>query len=98
MKHQYDPKKDYCGPGQGFLTRIIPRKIGGVDINKVCYKHDCAWAQKDVRHKEADLAFKEHIEDEFISEGKKILGYFVSNIYYFAVRLGRAYLWIKEKL
>lgn len=98
MNHPYNPKTDYCGPGQGFLTRLIPRKIGGVNINHICYLHDKAWSQLDVRHKEADLAFKEHIKDEFISEDKKVLGYFVSNIYYIAVRFGRAYLWIKEKL
>lgn len=84
---EYNDKIDYCGPGRGWLTKIIPRKIGGVDINYHCYIHDSDYATKD-RRKAADKVFRNSIKREFQEKGKPVLGWIVSWTYYIAVRLG----------
>lgn len=94
----YNPKIDYCGPAESWLTRYIPNKILGVDINYCCYKHDISWTGDDVRHKAGDVDFRNHIKRKFAEKaatkstakyfGYRLAGFFVSWLYYFSVRLG----------
>jgi hypothetical protein len=96
---EYDPSVDYCGPGESWLTKHIPNKILGVDINYCCYKHDVSWSGDEPRYKDADIEFRAHIKRKFAEAaslqnsrlkraGYRLTGFFVSWPYYFSVRLG----------
>ena len=87
----YNPKIDYCGPGRGWLVKLIPNEIGGVSINYLCYKHDVDWAADDPRYKKADKEFRGNLKEAFKKIGKPVLGFFVSWSYYVAVRIGRLF-------
>lgn len=93
---QYDETIDYCGPGFGLMTKLIPRKIGGVDINLICYRHDLAWGTTEPRYKAADQLFRNAIYRKYKELDKKVLGLFVSRLYYVAVRIGRAGRWVQS--
>lgn len=40
---RYDQNIDYCGPGNGLLTRWISNRPWGARINRCCYWHDKAY-------------------------------------------------------
>ena len=97
--NNYDPDTDYCGPGESWLTKYIPNKILGVDINYCCYKHDVAWGDDKPRYKDSDVEFRNHIKRKFREKaysqktypkqlGYQLAGFFVSWLYYASVRLG----------
>lgn len=91
---KYDEAIDYCGPNGLHISKFIPRKIGGVDINYACFVHDTGWA-KGEGHTKADIQFRHDIQSLFRSHGKPVLGFFVSWLYFSAVRLGRLALWMR---
>lgn len=91
---KYDPERDYCGPNGLHISRFIPRKIGGVDINFACYMHDKGWSDGE-GHTKADKQFRHDIQAQFRSRNKPVLGFFVSWLYFSAVRFGRLALWMK---
>lgn len=94
----YKESIDYCGPGESFLTKYIPRKITGIDINHCCYMHDSNWRGDGIRYKAKDLHFKECIKFKFLIKANrktgltkakiKLTGWLVANLYYASVRLG----------
>lgn len=88
---KYNPEIDYCGPGRGWLTKLIPNEIGGVSVNYYCYKHDVGYATSD-RRKVQDKAFRNDIKEAYKDAGKPVLGFFVSWTYYIAVRIGGAFV------
>jgi hypothetical protein len=90
----YNPKRDYCGPEGLHISKLIPRKIGGVDINFACYMHDTGWAAGE-GHKKADIQFRHDIQAQFYVARKPLLGLVVSWVYYASVRLGRTVLWLR---
>lgn len=92
--NKYDKDKDYCGPEGMAISKLIPRKLFGVNINYACYKHDVAWGMGD-KYTQADQIFRDTIYDAFKAENKPVLGFIVSWTYFLAVRLGRLVLWVK---
>ena len=61
---EYDCSIDYCGPeGSKWLTRLVPRRIWGVDINHACYFHDQDYSNDLVPRKRADDRFLDAMRD-----------------------------------
>lgn len=86
----YNPRHDYCGPSSrcrlcGFLSMMVPRRLWGVDLNRICWEHDQAWA--DGAEKADDLEFASRLFSAFLEAGKVRRGAIVTLIYYSAVRL-----------
>lgn len=90
----YNAKKDYCGPEGMGISKLIPRRLFGVSINVCCYFHDQGWSDGE-GHKKADNQFRRDIQAQFDAEDKHGAGVVVSWVYFIAVRLGRAVLWLK---
>ena len=91
----YDPNCDYCGPGQTFWTRWVPRRPFGVDINLCCYAHDRAYKRGStgIDRLEADLKFYWDIIEVMVAKWwiPSWLARWVAQRYYVAVRLFGAF-------
>lgn len=84
---EYDPEHDYCGPEGLHISKLIPRKIAGVDINWCCYRHDRDWqGGKDTAD---DKRFRACIKAQFDQRGKHKTGFVVSWLFFLGVRVGR---------
>lgn len=86
----YDKNENYC--------TFSPDRLFGVTFNYGCYLHDRQYRNEvKVRktRKEADIQLKECIQREF-SDNKKIMGFFISWIYYIFVRLFGGVVWLKN--
>jgi hypothetical protein len=59
----YDPDCDYCGPEGKWWSKLIPRRLYGVDFNPACYHHDEAYRKggTETDRLDADRAFLEHM-------------------------------------
>ena len=80
-----------CGP-DGFLNRIVPNYLFGLDVSEACNIHDWefAWARNSKEFKEADWTFKRNLEhlikaktqDSFL----RFIRLALAKVYYLAVR------------
>ena len=73
---------DYC--------THAPEKLFGVYIGYCCKEHDmnyCVADKTPISRREADNLLRDMIQHEFEINNKPILGWFVSHIYFYAVRL-----------
>ena len=43
-RRDYDPKRDYVGPGGGVGSKLVPRRIV-FDFNRAAFRHDYHYAQ-----------------------------------------------------
>lgn len=74
-----DGKQDFC--------TASPDVVFGVDIGEICcYNHDVHYWYQEISRKEADLIFRDCIYEHFKAKNKKIRGWIVCRIYYYAVR------------
>lgn len=92
--NDYNHDRDYCGPEGMHISKLIPRRLFGVDINRQCYLHDQDWSDGD-GHTRDNKNFRRRIRRQYEEENKPLAGFFVSWVYYFAVCLGRLVLWLK---
>lgn len=83
----YNDKVDYCGPEGLRISKFIPRKIAGVDINWCCYVHDRDW--RDEKETADDKRFRTCIQSQFDQRGKHKTGVVVSWLFFLGVRVGR---------
>lgn len=100
----YDDRIDYCGPEGLHISKLIPRKVFGVDVNYCCYIHDAGWADGK-GHTAADRQFFKDVYKQFRMKAEKerganrigfrVAGVLVATVYYLGVRLGRLVLWLK---
>lgn len=75
-----DGKVDYC--------TASPDVVCGVDIGyRACRWHDKDYAEKKISRKQADLDFKSNIQYAFKVVGKPMRGFFISWVYFLAVRI-----------
>lgn len=82
-----DGKTDYCS--------FSPDVVFGVDIGDACKIHDRNYLDQKISRRLSDIIFREDIKFYFNTQGKIIRGFFISNIYYFAVRLFGSFRWKK---
>lgn len=106
---RYFENIDYCGPGESWLTALIPNTILGVSINHCCYLHDAGWAGEEPRYKSQDIKFRECILAKFDVRAAlakswrtelriRLVGFCVAWLYYYSVRLGSLQHRLKRKL
>ncbi len=86
----YNKEDDYCS--------FSPDRLFGVTFNYGCYLHDRQYRNEvKIRktRKQADILLRNTIYKVYIKKNKKFIGFMISRIYYYAVRLfaKRAYLW-----
>lgn len=86
----YDPNHDYCGPEGKWISRLIPRRIWGVDINCCCFDHDNDYLDIDISQKAADKLFHECIKNRLrIAYGKydprRYFGFVRARLYFTVV-------------
>lgn len=78
----YNKEENYCS--------YSPEGFFGVNHNYGCYLHDRQYGnvvKNRKTRKQADILLRDTIFKTYSGKNKKILGYFVSRIYYYAVRL-----------
>ena len=75
----YKKDKDYC--------TLSPEKILGVKHNYACYLHDMDYYKQVRTRKESDLLFRNRLYNIYRRQNKKYIGYVVSRVYYFFVRV-----------
>lgn len=78
----YNKEEDYC--------TWSPDKLFGVNHNYACYLHDRQYRNEVVNRKtrkEADIQLRDVMYLAYKKKNKKIIGWIVSRIYYYAVRL-----------
>lgn len=85
----YNKEEDYC--------TMSPEGLFGIRFNYSCYLHDRQYrneVKKRKTRKEADIDLRNHIYSFYKIKNKKMIGFFVSRVYYYAVRLfaRRAYI------
>lgn len=87
----YNKNANYCS--------YSPDSIVGVNFNYACYFHDRQY-RNEVKHrktrKEADQELRRVIYNKFVDADKRILGFVVSSIYYYFVRLFGGSSWRSE--
>jgi hypothetical protein len=84
----YNSKNNYCS--------YSPDRLFGITFNFACYLHDRQYRNEVVRREtrlKADQNLRDRIYSEFVKKNKKIKGYIISRIYYFAVRLLGFFAW-----
>lgn len=86
---KYNPDANYCTSS--------PDSLFGVKFNYSCFVHDRHYRNEAANRKsrkQADISFRKMIFAEFKRKRKPIIGWIVSWIYYFGVRLfaGRNYV------
>lgn len=83
----YDPKQDYCGPGKGWLAKVLFNGPWGVRINTCCYFHDTAYEKGGTGRDRylADLRLKDCIYGKLAAKWwiPKFVAVMVSKRYYF---------------
>jgi len=85
----YIKSENYC--------TMSPDGLFGVRFNYSCYIHDRQYRNEvKIRktRKEADLNFRNMIYDHFKKTNKKFLGFIVSRVYYYSVRLFARKAWV----
>ena len=81
-----------CGPG-GFINKIIPDHLLGLDISDACNIHDFMFvkAKGQEERKEADKIFLNNVDKKIVQGSKTFLGRVLrkglARIYYFTVRV-----------
>ena len=78
----YNKEDNYCS--------YSPDRLFGITFNYACYLHDRQYrAETQIRktRKQADIDFRNHIYKIFKNKNKRVKGWLVSRIYYYAVRL-----------
>ena len=81
-----------CGP-DGFINRLIPNHLLGLDISDACNIHDFmfAKAKNHEEHREADKTFLKNIDKKIIQGSKTFLGRILrkglARIYYLVARI-----------
>ena len=86
----YIKEENYCS--------FSPEQIGGVRFNYACYLHDRQYRNEvKIRktRKQADEELRDRIYESYIKVNKKKLGFIVSRVYYFVVRLSCGLTWVK---
>ncbi len=91
---------DYCGPQRlKALSWIIPDKPFDVDLQWSCMIHDMDH-EKNGANKAGDEKLRKNIKIAFKEKGKPKRGFFISNLYYFGVRIGSPFYkigkWFKK--
>ena len=89
----YDKSFNYCS--------YAPRKLGNVDWNPGCYEHDIQYrneVKKPKTRKQADKNLRDYIQHKFNFQDKERLGFWVSRIYYYVLRLVGWIPWILWRL
>ena len=84
----YNKKENYCS--------FSPDKLFGVKFNYACYLHDRQYRnelKKRLTRKQADQDLRDRIWHYFIVDNKLKLGWVISRIYYYAVRLFSRRYW-----
>lgn len=90
MTEPYDPKRKYCGPGNGLLAWLVADRVWGVPINECCYWHDEQYRIGGTGKDRAnyDAQFRRCIESQFRKTRlPRWLGRMVARRYYVAVRV-----------
>ena len=85
----YKKEDDYC--------TMSPDGLFGVRFNYACYLHDRQYRNEVITRKirkQADLNFRNMIYTDFKKKNKKFIGYLVSRVYYYAVRLFARRGWV----
>lgn len=87
---KYNKNEDYC--------TMSPDKILGVNHNYGCFLHDRQYRNEVVNRKtrkEADIQLRDVMYRTYIKNNKRCIGWIISRIYYFAVRIFAKRAWIK---
>lgn len=94
----YDDDIDYCGPNGCRISRLISRRIFGVDMNRACYQHDCLYEAGGTEHqrKFADLLFY-HCMKLAISRAMKWYNPLRIPAYLWALRRYHAVRWFGKR-
>lgn len=87
---RYDKNVDYCGPDNGWLTRLISNKPWGASINWCCYRHDQAY-EKGGSYKDrakVDEEFRQCVYERLVAKWwiPKFMARVVANQHWLAVR------------
>lgn len=87
---KYNKNEDYC--------TMSPDKLFGVNHNYGCYLHDRQY-RNEVKNrktrKQADILLRDTMYKIYIKKNKKYIGWVVSRVYYYTVRLLASRAWIK---
>ena len=85
----YNKDEDYC--------TFSPDRLFGVTFNHACYLHDRQYRNEVKESKtraKADLDLRDHIFKLYKNSNKLVIGFVISRIYYYAVRIGAKKLWV----
>jgi hypothetical protein len=85
----YEKEENYCS--------FSPDEIAGVRFNYACYLHDRQYRNEvKIRktRKQTDDELRDRIYESYAKVDKKILGFIISRVYYFAVRLFCDKTWV----
>ena len=85
----YNKKDNYCS--------FSPDKLFGVNFNYACYLHDRQYrneVKKRISRKQADKDLRRRILLHYEAVNKLKLGWVISTIYYYAVRIFGRRLWV----
>ena len=87
----YDAEENYCS--------FSPESLFGVKFNFACYLHDRQYRNEVKWRKSrlgADLDLKKGIMENYLKKRKWVAGFFVSWIYFLAVRIFSGRYWVKQ--
>lgn len=88
LKMRYNSNENYCS--------MSPDGLFGVRFNYGCFLHDRQY-RNEVKNrktrKQTDIDFRKNIQAIYKQKGKGFIGFFVSWIYYFGVRIGGRRAW-----
>jgi len=86
----YKKEENYC--------TLSPDELFGVRFNHGCYLHDRQYRNEVKKRKtraQADKDLRDNIYKTYSKKNKKVTGYIVSRIYYYAVKVFAGSAWVK---